>query len=67
MADYDNTGAFWLRKPKEDDEAGKKYPNYDGQMTVDGKKKYLALWVNADAKDKSPNMSFKINEPLKKE
>ena len=46
MADYDNTIAFWKRKPREKDEAGKKYPNYLGKMTVDGKKKDVSLWIN---------------------
>ncbi len=65
--DYNNTGAFWKRKPKEGDEAGKKYPNYEGKMTVDGKLKYVALWVNTEPKENQPDMSFRINEPVKKE
>jgi|18_taG_2_1085343.scaffolds.fasta_scaffold254453_2 hypothetical protein len=86
--DYNNRGAFWRRKPKEGDEDGKQYPNYEGRMTVDGKVKWVSLWVNTEPKilerfknyqkgggtmdldefkKNQPDMSFRINEPVKKE
>ena len=71
MADYNNTIAFWKRKPREKDEQGKKYPNYTGKMTVDGKKKDVSLWVNTtpseQRKENDSDMNGTIQEPYKKE
>ena len=71
MADYNNTIAFWKRKPREKDDPDKKYPNYNGKMTVDGKKKEVSLWINMtdpkERKEGEPDMNGKIQEPYKKE
>lgn len=63
---YDNTGAFWARGKKENDQPGKKYPAFEGKMTVGGQLYYLGLWVNEQPKEGQPKMSFKINKPGEK-
>ena len=35
---FDNSIALWQRDKKKQDESGKKYPNYTGSLTVNGKK-----------------------------
>ena len=48
MSDFDNTAALWKRQPRDTDVAGKKYPHYNGNVTVGGKKMNLAAWLNVD-------------------
>jgi len=68
MSDYDNTAALWKRQTKETDVAGKKYPAYDGNITVGGKKMKLAAWLNTEkANENQPDISLKISEITKKE
>ena len=67
MPDYNNTGGFWKREPKSTDEQGKKYPHYEGKMTVDGKVYFTGLWVNENPKEGQPKMNFKINPSKQKE
>lgn len=68
MSDYDNTAALWKRQTKETDVAGKKYPAYDGSITVGGKKMKLAAWLNTEkANENQPDISLKISEIIKKE
>ena len=54
MADnYDNSGALWKRQSKDSDVAGKKYPQYEENLTVGGNKKKVAAWLNVEkTKDK---------------
>ena len=71
MSDFNNTIAFWKRKPRDNDEPGKKYPNYTGKMTVDGKQKDVSLWLNMknpeERNENDPDMNGKIQDPYKKE
>ncbi len=64
---YNNTGGLWKRKPRDTDEPGKQYPDYDGKMTVDGKMKKVSAWVNANKENENqPDINFRINEPQAK-
>ena len=68
MSDYDNTAALWKRTPRDTDVAGKKYPAYQGNITVGGKKMNLAAWLNTEkTKDTQPDISLKISEIVAKE
>ena len=68
MADnYDNSGALWKRQPKDSDVAGKKYPQYEGNITVGGTKKKVAAWLNVEkTKDTQPDISLKISDFMEK-
>jgi len=65
---FDNSIALWQREKKKQDIAGKKYPNYTGSLTVNGKKLNVSVWVNTDRKEggQQPIMSGKIQEPMQK-
>ena len=63
---FDNSIALWQREKRKDDQAGKKYPNYTGSLTVNGKKLNVSVWVNTDRKEGQPIMSGKIQEPMQK-
>jgi len=68
MSDFDNTAALWKRQPRDTDVAGKKYPHYQGNLTVGGKKMSLAAWLNVDkTKEGQPDISLKISEMMVKE
>ena len=68
MSDFDNTAALWKRQPRDTDVAGKKYPHYNGNLTVMGKKMSLAPWLNVDkTKEGQPDISLKISEMMVKE
>ena len=68
MSDFDNTAALWKRQPRDTDVAGKKYPHYQGNVTVGGKKMSLAAWLNVDkTKEGQPDISLKISEMMVKE
>jgi hypothetical protein len=63
MSDFDNTAALWKRQPRDTDVAGKKYPAYQGNLTVNGKKMNLAAWLNVEkTKEGQPDISLKISE-----
>ena len=68
MADnYDNSGALWKRQSKDSDVAGKKYPQYEGNLTVGGNKKKVAAWLNVEkTKDNQPDISLKISDFMEK-
>ena len=68
MADnYDNSGALWKRQPKDSDVAGKKYPQYEGNLTVGGNKKKVAAWLNVEkTKDNQPDINLKISDFMEK-
>ena len=68
MADnYDYSGALWKRQPKDSDVAGKKYPQYEGNLTVGGNKKKVAAWLNVEkTKDTQPDISLKISDFMEK-
>tara|TARA_Y100001973_G_scaffold66359_1_gene97018 strand:+ start:1751 stop:1963 length:213 start_codon:yes stop_codon:yes gene_type:complete len=68
MADnYDNSGALWKRQSKDSDVAGKKYPQYEGNLTVGGNKKKVAAWLNVEkTKDTQPDISLKISDFMEK-
>ena len=68
MADnYDNSGALWKRQSKDSDVAGKKYPQYEGNLTVGGNKKKIAAWLNVEkTKDTQPDISLKISDFIEK-
>ena len=68
MADnYDNSGALWKRQPKDSDVAGKKYPQYEGNLTVGGNKKKVAAWLYVEkTKDTQPDISLKISDFMEK-
>ena len=68
MSDFDNTAALWKRQPRDTDVAGKKYPHYNGNLNVGGKKMSLAAWLNVDkTKEGQPDISLKISEMMVKE
>jgi len=68
MSDYDNSAALWKRTPRDTDVAGKKYPHYNGNITVGGKKMNLAAWLNTEkTKEGQPDISLKISEIVAKE
>ena len=68
MSDFDNTAALWKRQARDTDVAGKKYPHYNGNLTVGGKKMSLAAWLNVDkTKEGQPDISLKISEMMVKE
>ena len=68
MSDFDNTAALWKRQARDTDVAGKKYPHYQGNLTVGGKKMSLAAWLNVDkTKEGQPDISLKISEMMVKE
>mgnify|MGYP000412547825 FL=1 len=68
MSDFDNTAALWKRETRDTDVAGKKYPHYNGNVTVGGKKMNLAAWLNVDkTKEGQPDISLKISEIMTKE
>lgn len=65
---FNNTAALWKRQPRDTDVAGKKYPHYQGNVTVGGKKMSLAAWLNVDkTKEGQPDISLKISEMMVKE
>tara|TARA_R100000664_G_C2742857_1_gene131061 strand:+ start:137 stop:349 length:213 start_codon:yes stop_codon:yes gene_type:complete len=68
MADnYDNSGALWKRQSKDSDVAGKKYPQYEGNLTVGGNKKKVAAWLNVEkTKDNQPDINLKISDFMEK-
>jgi len=70
MADnnYDNSGAMWKRQSRDTDVAGKKYPQYEGNITIGGTKKKVAAWLNVEkTKDTQPDISLKISDIVSKE
>ena len=68
MSDYDNSAALWKRQSRETDVAGKKYPHYNGNITVGGKKMNLAAWLNTEkTKEGQPDISLKNSEIVAKE
>jgi len=69
MADnnYDNSGAMWKRQPRDTDVTGKKYPQFEGNITVDGNKKKVAAWLNVEkTKDTQPDISLRISDYMEK-
>jgi hypothetical protein len=69
MADnnYDNSGALWKRQATPKDEPGKKYPHYEGNLTIGGSKKKVAAWLNVEkTKDTQPDISLKISDFMEK-
>ena len=50
---------------------GKKYPHYTGNVTLNGVKKNASAWLNTEkgtdpAKAGQPDISIKLNDPIKK-
>ena len=69
MADnnYDNSGAMWKRQARDNDDPGKKYPHYEGNLTSGGSKKKVAAWLNVEkTKDTQPDISLKISDFMEK-
>ena len=67
MSEYDNSAALWKRQARDTDVAGKKYPAYQGNITVGGKKMNLAAWLNTEkTKEGQPDISLKISEIVAK-
>ena len=67
MSEYDNSAALWKRQARDTDVAGKKYPAYQGNITVGGKKMNLAAWLNTEKpKEGHPDISLKISEIVAK-
>lgn len=74
MADskYDNSGALWKRQPRDNDDPGKKYPHYTGNVTINGTTKSASAWLNTEKgtdpeKAGQPDISIKLNDPIKKD
>ena len=73
MADnkFDNSGALWKRKAKENDQPGKSYPHYTGNVTINGVKKNASAWLNTakgtdPAKSEQPDINIKLQDPIAK-
>jgi hypothetical protein len=64
MADYNNRGGLWKRQPQDNDEPGKKYPNYTGNFTdSNGKVMSCAMWINATKENpKAPDINFVVSD-----
>jgi len=63
MSDFNNTAALWKRQPRENDVAGKQYPQYEGNITVNDTKMNLAAWLNTNkTKEGQPDISLRISE-----
>ena len=73
MADnkFDNSGALWKRQAKENDQPGKAYPHYTGNVTINGVKKNASAWLNTEkgtdpAKSGQPDINIKLQDPIAK-
>ena len=68
MADYNNKGSLWKRQSKDNDEPGKKYPQYTGNFTdANGTVKNVAMWINTNKeKETQPDISFSVSDKLEK-
>ena len=73
MADnkFDNSGALWKRQAKDNDQPGKSYPHYTGNVTINGVKKNASAWLNTEkgtdpAKSGQPDINIKLQDPLAK-
>tara|TARA_B100000989_G_C19506564_1_gene456766 strand:+ start:1210 stop:1431 length:222 start_codon:yes stop_codon:yes gene_type:complete len=73
MADnkFDNSGALWKRQAKENDQPGKSYPHYTGNVTINGVKKNASAWLNTEkgtdpAKSGQPDINIKLQDPIAK-
>jgi len=73
MADnnYDNSGALWKRKARDNDELGKSYPHYTGNITLNGVKKNASAWLNTQKgtdpeKENQPDINIKLQDPMNK-
>lgn len=73
MADnkFDNSGALWKRQAKENDQPGKSYPHYTGNVTINGVTKNASAWLNTEkgtdpAKSKQPDINIKLQDPIAK-
>ena len=59
-------GALWPRKPRDDDEPGKRYPALTGTVNVDGVEYFVDAWKRpSDASPESPVLTFKIKRKTK--
>ncbi len=73
MADnkFDNSGALWKREAKKNDQPGKSYPHYTGNVTINGVKKNASAWLNTEkgtdpAKSGQPDINIKLQDPIAK-
>tara|TARA_A100000171_G_C2076884_1_gene117630 strand:+ start:71 stop:280 length:210 start_codon:yes stop_codon:yes gene_type:complete len=68
MADYNNKGSLWKRQSRDNDEPGKKYPQYTGSFTdANGTVKNVAMWINTNKeKETQPDISFSVSDRLEK-
>lgn len=68
MADYNNKGSLWKRQSRDNDEPGKKYPQYTGNFTdANGTVKNVAMWINTNKeKETQPDISFSVSDKLEK-
>tara|TARA_R100001443_G_scaffold6230_1_gene14997 strand:+ start:1547 stop:1768 length:222 start_codon:yes stop_codon:yes gene_type:complete len=73
MADnkFDNSGALWKRQAKDNDQPGKSYPHYTGNVTINGVKKNASAWLNTEkgtdpAKSGQPDINIKLQDPIAK-
>lgn len=68
MADYNNKGSLWKRQSRDNDEPGKKYPQYTGNFTdANGTVKNVAMWINTNKeKETQPDISFSVSDRLEK-
>ncbi len=68
---FDNSGALWKRQAKENDQPGKSYPHYTGNVTINGVKKNASAWLNTEkgtdpAKSGQPDINIKLQDPIAK-
>ena len=68
---FDNSGALWKRQAKDNDQPGKSYPHYTGNVTINGIKKNASAWLNTEkgtdpAKSGQPDINIKLQDPIAK-
>jgi|TARA_B100000902_G_C27042049_1_gene779843 hypothetical protein len=68
---FDNSGALWKRQAKDNDQPGKSYPHYTGNVTINGVKKNASAWLNTEkgtdpAKSGQPDINIKLQDPIAK-
>ena len=68
---FDNSGALWTRQAKDNDQPGKSYPHYTGNVTINGVKKNASAWLNTEkgtdpAKSGQPDINIKLQDPIAK-
>ena len=61
--DNSNRGAIWKRDAKPDDEPGKRYPDFTGQLNCGGHDYWVSAWKRGeDDSRSSPALRFQVKQ-----